>query len=1028
MKMKKISTFAVILAASLISNSTSAIAASETENAVSLYNLFSNPDTASKPMARFWLPDGAETYEQIEREFTELYNAGFGGVEIAFFPAITTFDNTVDGWATENWRTCMKNMLKVAASFETPFQVDFTISPGWPVALNTVDPNSQSADVELTSAFQKITDSSAIMDVPMPSIVTKDYIGNPFIFKNTLEKAIIGQVTEVREDGTVILDPATVKVVEATATEKTTPAGIPEVSGLAEDSAEYQYILGLYENEIPDTSVYFTDSTGNPSSVRTALADIQNYYQADLSGAGLENYTASEGTELVPGDYVLYGFYTKGNGETTQKMGLWAPYADATPGVAYDTSPFSTASADAIISYLDQNIFCDEELTALMKEASATIGGSIFEDSLEDSYKPEKPWSYEYLEAFEEEMGYDISPYLPFITGTAAASDQSQEKYITDYETVLSRMYVDRHINAVQSYINEKTGYSYRAQGYLTPKNEVILDTSAASAAADFAEGESLAFGANYDNYRYITGGVHIAGKNQISSESFAIQDGSSYNLTWDRVVKIMNGEFAAGVNKIIFHGTSADVSNANSGETAYSNAWPGWSAFISICTDDWDARMPYWEDMNILTDYISRNQAILLNGIPKTDLLVYDLNGYDPWSRVENGDRSAFHSLLDMGYSYDSVMTEGLLLEDLKAENGVLCADGPAYKALLVNHLDTASAEALEKILAFAKENVPVIFYGVVPGNSSTGRNADSEVSALLEEIMATGNASFVESQAEIYRELVKKNILPEASYIKENLRAVTREDTDGSRYYYLFNNSAEAIDTEIDLKGNGSLYLLNAWDGSAVLADTSADADSVHASIHLEGYDTVIALVTENFEGGETKTINSGSTMQEPVSLDTWNLTIESWGPEPDTEEQYDTRKAAIDIGETTLTSWENLTVPAEALEETGAASMADVSGIGTYKTEVEVTGATGAYLTLEHGCDMVTSILVNGQEVTYLNPLTNTFDLGNVLVEGKNTIEIKLSTTLINRTRVENALFENCAQRSYGITSATLTPYTL
>lgn len=1026
--MKKIGTFAVILAAALMSNPLSAIAASETETASSLYSLFSNPDAASKPMARFWLPDAAETYEQIEREFTELYNAGFGGVEIAFFPAITTFDNTVDGWATENWRTCMKNMLKAAASFEKPFQVDFTISPGWPVALNTVDPNSQSADVELASAFQKITDSSAIMDVPMPAIVTKDFIGNPFIFKNTLVKSIIGQVTEVREDGTVVLDPDTVKSVETTATEKTTPAGIPDVASLAEDSAEYQYILELYENEIPDTSVYFTDSSGNPSSVRTALADTQNYYQADLSDTALENYTASEGTELAPGDYVIYGFYVKGNGETTQKMGLWAPYEDATPGVAYDTSPFSTASADEIISYLDKNVFCDEELTALMKKASAAIGGSIFEDSLENSYKPEIPWSYEYLEVFEEEMGYDISPYLPFISGTAAAADQSQDKYITDYKSVLSRMYVDRHINAIQSYINEKTGYSYRAQGYLTPKNEIILDTSAASAAADFAEGESLAFGANYDNYRYITGGVHIAGKNQISSESFAIQDGSSYNLAWDRVVKIMNGEFAAGVNKIIFHGTSADVSNANSGETAFSNAWPGWSAFISICTDDWDARMPYWEDMNILTDYISRNQSILLNGLPKTDLLVYDLNGYDPWSRVENGDCSAFHSLLDMGYSYDNVMTDGLLLERLKAENGVLCASGPAYKALLVNHLDAASTEVLEKILSFAKENVPVIFYGELPDTSSTARNTDNEVSELLEEIMSTGNASFAESQAEIHRELVRKNILPEASYIKENLRTITREDIDGSRYYYLFNNSPEAVDTEIDLKGNGNLYLLNAWDGSAALANASADADSVHASIHLDGYDTVIALVTENFEGGEVKTMDRSIAAQEPVSLDTWNLTIESWGPEPDTEEQYDTRKTAINIGETTLTSWENLTAPAEALSETGAASMADVSGIGTYTTEVEITGATGAYLTLEHGCDMVTSILINGQEITDLNPLTGTYDLGNVLVEGKNTIEIKLSTTLINRTRVENTLFENSAQRSYGITSATLTPYTL
>lgn len=40
--------------------------------------------------------------------------------------------------------------------------------------------------------------------------------------------------------------------------------------------------------------------------------------------------------------------------------------------------------------------------------------------------------------------------------------------------------------------------------------------------------------------------------------------------------------------------------------------------------------------------------------------------------------------------------------------------------------------------------------------------------------------------------------------------------------------------------------------------------------------------------------------------------------------------------------------------------------------------------------------------------------------------NTIEVKLATTLINRTKAENSMYESLESADYGITSATLVPY--
>lgn len=750
-----------------------------------------------------------------------------------------------------------------------------------------------------------------------------------------------------------------------------------------------------------------------------------------MSAVDFGEYTPSEGEEIAVGDYVIYGFYERGTGRTLMDMGKWAQYENPLPGPSYETSPYTKCSVDEIKQFLDKAIFCDEELVSLMKDAAAKVGGAIFEDSLENEYVG-IAWSSEIADTFQSKADYDVISNLMYILGDANSTEENEAQYQADYNAVLNDMYLNNHIVGVQSYVNEKTNYAYRAQAYHTraTRTKSVIDTSAASAILDLSEGESLAFGGNYDNYRYVTGGVHIGGKNQISSESFAIQDGSAYNLTWDRVVKIMNGMFAAGVNKVFFHGTSLDSSNANVGEFSHSNLWPGWSAFISICTDDWDRRMPYFEDVDIITDYIARNEAVLLNGTAKVDLLVYDLNGYDHRTRKENGDNSRFNVLLDTGYTYDNVMTSGLLLDELTAQDGVLCADGPAYKAVIVNDLTAATKEALEKLLSIAKDGVPVFFYKALPSQAAYAGGTSEEIQGLVDQIMATGNGIFAQSQVEIQNELVRREINPSASYLKSNLRVAEREDVDGSMYYYLYNNSNEAVDVEVKLKGNGNLYLMNAWNGEITKGNAVENEDGLITTMHFEPYGTTIAAVTantEDFQAEESE--NEPVKVGNAVKLENWKLTIESWGPETDTEAPADTRKVNLEIGETGLGVWADMTVSEEQLAQTGVESPADISGIGYYSTEVdlsEVENVNGGSIILEHGSDMITAIVVNGQEVTDLNPVGNTYELGDALISGVNTIEIKLSTTLRNRVRIENGYFANTNPVNYGITSATLTPY--
>ena len=1055
-----------LLSAGAFASSEEPVPSGETTGAQdpTIIELYKNPDVRAKGMFRYWIPYAIETREQLEAQMTDMYESGFGGVEIAFFPSDASYDNSRYGWATEGWRQTMKYILEIAASFEDGFIVDFTITPGWPIALNTIDPNDEEADQMLITAQAKLTQSDGVVDVPMRPVGTSDYVRNSFILQDRLVAAVAGRVAAVAEDGSLTLDPDSLTVLDTELSDMTTPAGIPALDRLQEGTEEYGYVTELYSSQEPSTEMFFTDSAGNPAGDREALADVQNYWTADLSRLGLTDYTPSEGDGFAPGDYVLYGFYARGTGGTTLKMGLFGSMEDALPAVPYYTNPLSKAATDAVIGFLEENIFCDEELVTLMQKASASVGGAIFEDSVENHYQMGIPWAGEMADAFESQKGYSMLKYLPIITENAAAADGSGALLHEDYNDVFQQMYSENHIAPLQDYFREKLGYGYRAQAYYTSTGFVELDLSAASAQVDVAEGESLAFNTDYDRFRLVSGGVHIAGKQLVSDEAFAVQEWITYNMPWGRTVNIMNEDFAAGVNRLVFHGASySNIDSASEG-ISFINGWPGWHAFDMICTDAWDARMPSWDDIDILSGYIARTQAVLQNGTPRMDVLVFDPAAYS--RRGGAGDNSAFTELLDAGYSYDCVQEDGILLPQLTAQDGVLLPDGPAYKAVVVNGVETLSQAVVLQLKAFADAGVPVVFCGCVPAGTNSLTESDDAVRADIDALLALNNVKVALTEAGAVSDLASLGISPRAGYQQEDLRNLMREDGDGSRYWFLYNNSDEPAAVSATFEGAGNAYVLNAWTGDIEpLAECEAVDGGVRTMLHLEPRGTRIIALTENTadfpaalanpivattgeavvadgaaavkveqsgivtaEYADGRTIEQNVTVAEPIELTGWSLRIDSWGPDKTTEAVADTIHTPIELGEIALGSWNDMTAPADQLAAADVSSLSEVVGVAVYETKVTLEKPDGAYLVLDHGDDMITGITVNGQPVADLAPNSDRYDLGSLLAEGENTIQVELSTTLINRIHVEDPMFASNPTGSYGLTGAAIVPYVI
>ncbi|MET7597129.1 glycosyl hydrolase [Streptomyces sp. NPDC005481] len=946
-------------------------------------DFFARPGRAVAPKFRWWWPDGLVQPDEIRREIDQIADAGFGGAEIAAVHHSVSDTSVLDterhGWGGAAWVAGVEAALSQAA--RRGITVDLTIGPSWPAAVPGITPDSDAAVKELAYGTVTLAPGGSHSG-PVPAPV---YAAEAGVTKQEL----------------LLVQAARVDTANSTRKE----------TGLAQDS------------------------------VRDLTPAVKD---------GTLDWTAP-----VDGTYVLISYWVRGSGQTPEAGPHTAP-------AAYVVDHFSAAGTRAVTDFWEAHI-----LTPAVRRLLKVSGGALFEDSIEletDGLQ----WTPGLPEAFEKHTGRSLLPLLPAVvlgnSNQVFAFEATATRQIRhDFWETVSTLYNQHHVTALRTWAHG-LGLELRAQPY-----GLQTDSIASAALLDIPEGESLGF-KNLDDYRCLAGGRDMAGHTVLSCEAGAYA-GGAYSTTWQKFLRTMGGAYAAGVNQTVVHGFSyAELPGVD---------WPGYAAFTPYkgtagYGESWGPRHATWKHVPDIAGCLSRVHRVLQTGRARADVAVFRQTGY---SATGIGASWFTASGITSGWTHQFLSGPLLDLPSATVRRGRLAPDGPAYKALFVegdffygSSITLALSDA-RALLRLTRAGLPIVLLGawdtVVPSGVPDSGETD-ELQSVVASLLAEPLVRRVADKTAVPTALAELGVRPDVRYATSSTLLNFHRVADGVDYYYLCNGKhaetvkppVAAIDHEVTLSrtsGDGVPYLLDPWSGRVErIARYTEDEDTVTVRVALQQAQMQIVAIgrpglfgdrhgnrphavdseaervrfTEDgltvraSQSGTYRTVLSqGRTVRTTLKdvpavteLTAWQLHVEDWRPGPTA-----TRTTVVehDLDLDALLPWSQ--IPA----------LADVSGIGRYRTTVTLgegwSGGHGAYLQLGTVTDTC-RVTVNGHRLDPVDQIRPVVDLGGLLRQGRNVIEVEVATPLANRLRVgDPAVYGGLARAAYGLMGPVrLVPY--
>lgn len=634
---------------------------------------------------------------------------------------------------------------------------------------------------------------------------------------------------------------------------------------------------------------------------------------------------------------------------------------------------------------------------------------AVFNDSYE--FKANRHYSPDFIAWFKKHRGYDIVPWLPanmqngynmveFMNPHAEpdykfSGEDWRLRY--DYDLTIGELLGEHFFKTSKNFMEVK-GLLHRTQPY-----GLNMDMMAMAGMASIPETESML--GSEAKLKLITSGAQLYNKPIVSSESVVFIN-KAYATTPQIIRVAVNKLFAAGVNQIIYHGIPYRFTPDKIAKEGWYPFSISFLPFINFSSNLGESN-PYWKYQKEINNYVARTQYALRTGKPATDVLIYypfvNFSGFadnpdeiltkgsldktnsenedpkDPQAKLIKAWSQKIWPLINElqknGITWGWVNDASLQVADLTAEKQINIR-GNLFQGLILSDVPYMQMKTAGQISKLASLGLKLLISGNIPNKQPSFLNwqeNDKKTEAYLASALASPESKQIKSAVEIsgWISTIKEKCPVRFDGNYSFTRQVQRDLPDGSRIQFIWNKSDQWQSVSLSLDNNyAESYWLNAEDGSVV-----KNATKGKATYKIPPYSSIILFAATqkmNFK-------NIGSIPELYPGAARKVLTIDQWDIQAD----------SINVKNSKLFDWK--------MKEDWKYS----SAVGVYKSsfKIESVDRKKNYLLDLGQVNYSAELYINDQHVGTRLYAPFLFEIGKYIRKGDNTIEIRVTPTLLN-----------------------------
>lgn len=648
---------------------------------------------------------------------------------------------------------------------------------------------------------------------------------------------------------------------------------------------------------------------------------------------------------------------------------------------------------EAILGYLNR-------LKALEKETGLSLSElirALFCDSIE---LDKANWTDDMNEQFLARLGYDVSPYLPFILqdqyqlysfSISPKLEETIKRVRYDFSSILITVFLERFTTEFQNFCTENNVIC-RYQAYGTPWYMGLFQ---GNMIPDIPESNNWIYsrGRNEADPPYYTwqqqhgymlwnkaasSGAHLTGKRITSCEAMTNTAGV-FRTSLETVKQSDDMNFITGINQTVLHGFNYSPPEAG---------FPGWMRYGTYFSEQ-NTWWPYFKNW---AEYNARLSSVFQNSKPQADIAILG-KVRDLWA--EDGLKRAALNMTPWYYArmWEAISNLGSycdyihqpILETAKVEGNVLVCGEMNYRSIFLTEVESLLPDAARKLLEFAQAGGNIVFIGKEVQRSPSYKNAaenDQVVNKIMDQLHQSENVFFIDApeNSEVFltwtKDMFQKTGLETQVQISNPVHYLySMKQTDGEREIYFFVNSHRKKSVEFDAVFNTGSKTPYLWDPAT-------------------GERFALPCQQKNKLHIRIDALESALIVYEPVKLD---LPVYAFRSIPSHSEPLKTEwKVEFNHinGKEFSRSFEKLIDFSVSEDE----EIRTFAGTAVYSCSLENDGKI-RYIQLSEVNQAVTELYINDKHVGTKWYGNHCYDVQDFLQPGKNEMKIKLTTTLAN-----------------------------